>query len=103
MEVRTTILQQADRFAIQDDALDRKARHRDAKQGEVLGPIAPGARPQVHEAILAPGDEAIAIPLEFVKPLRPGRDLVSQDRLTWSNEALRLTPVAGTNGTPTRD
>ena len=29
-----------------------------------------------------------------------GRDLASQDRLTGANEARRLTPVAGADGTP---
>ena len=50
--------------------------------------IASGVRPQVHDAVLAPGDEAVAIPLELVNPLRPDWDLVNQDRLARSDKTL---------------
>jgi hypothetical protein len=35
-----------------------------------------------------------------VNPFVAGRDLASQYRLTGSDEARRLTPVTGTDGTP---
>ena len=90
VEVRATVFEQADGLAVKDDALDRKARHRGADQREVLGPIPPGARPQVHDAVLAPRDDPITIRLHLVNPFGAGRDLVSRDRLTGTDEALRL-------------
>jgi hypothetical protein len=54
----------------------------------------------VHDAILAPGDEAVAVLFELVNPFGAGRDLAHEDRLTGSDEARRLAPVAGTDSTP---
>ena len=100
VEVRTPVLEQAHGLAVEDDALDRKSRHRRADQWKVLGASAPAARPQVHHAALARGDDPVAIPFELVNPLRPGRDLANEDRLTGADEARRLMSVTGTDGTP---
>ena len=59
-----------------------------------------GARPQVHDIVLAPGDEAIAVPFEFVNPLGSGRDIASRHRLTGTNKARRGAPITGADGTP---
>jgi hypothetical protein len=56
----------------------------------------------VHQAILALGDETVAIPFQLVNPLRPGRDLVSRDRLARSDKACWLAPVASADGTKRR-
>jgi hypothetical protein len=87
VEVRTPVLEPAHRLAVKDDTLDRKSRHRGADRWEVRGPISPSARPQVHHAALAPGDEAVAVPFELVNPFGAGRDLMNQERLTGTNEA----------------
>jgi hypothetical protein len=54
---------------------------------DVLGPIAPSAGPKVHDDALASGDEAVGIPFELMNPLRSGRDLAHEDRLTGTVEA----------------
>jgi hypothetical protein len=100
VEVRSPVLQQADGLAVEDDALGREARHHGIDCWEVLGPIAPGARPQVHDAIIAPRDDPVAVPYELVNPFIAYRDLASEDRLTRPDETRRTAPVAGTDGTP---
>jgi hypothetical protein len=46
---------------------------------------------------------AAAIPFKFMNPLRPGRDLASQDRLTrTTDEPRRTAPVTSTDGTRRR-
>jgi hypothetical protein len=67
VEVRASVFEEAHGLAVKGHVLDRQARHRGADQWEVGGPIPSGAGPQVQDAVLASRDDAIAVPLEFMK------------------------------------
>jgi hypothetical protein len=100
VKVRATVIEKTDRLAVENDALDLQAPDRRDDRREGVCPVPPGLRPEVNRPTLTPGDEPVAIPLEFMNPFGSGRDLLGQDRLTGENEARRSAPIAGENATP---
>ena len=100
LEVRPTFIEKTDLFAMKHDALDGKTPDRSGDRREGVCPVPPSLRLEVNRPTLTPGDDAIAVPLEFMNPFGPGRDLLRQHRLTGENEARRSAPIAGERATP---
>jgi hypothetical protein len=100
VKVRSTVIEKTDRLAVENDALDLQAPDRRDDRREGVCPVPPGLRPEMNRPTLTPGDEPVAVPLEFMDPFGPGRDLLRQNRLTGDNKARRSAPLAGEKATP---
>jgi len=92
-EVGRPIVAQHDRLAVEDEARRRQRRNRlgDAREGAL--PASPRAGPEPDVLRVLAGDDAIAVPLEFMNPAGPGRHVIDQDRKTRRDEAGRPTAL----------
>ncbi|HEY5205943.1 MAG TPA: hypothetical protein VIJ63_15255, partial [Roseiarcus sp.] len=71
-EARQSSVVDAAKFAVDIGGLHVEVRERRDGGRIFVGPVKPGARQQLHAAIVDPCSHAIAVEFDLVHPLRPG-------------------------------
>ncbi len=101
LEFRCAVLCEADGLSVDHDGISRERPDRVHDGREHARPILPVTGPQPNHAPVAPRQNALAIPLQFVNLFGAGRHLTGQDRLTGRDKAHGQLPRAGrTHATP---
>jgi hypothetical protein len=93
MKVRQALRAVRHGLAVKDDLRGWEGQHSGSDREEVGGPVASVAAPEPDVVTVLQRDDAEAVMLQLVDPLRPPRHPQGQDRLAWADEARRSAPI----------